>query len=798
MRLLCLLLGLIILGCNDQSSLKIFQQAQQHYQVNEFKEARSLLKELVEEKQFEARIQFLLALMATKENNVAGAIHHLQRAEQSTSDLLLQNRIVAQYIELNQLDAASSLLDKVLQKHHNDLEARALMAWLQYMHGNHEGAHETAKAVLAENPASVRAVAVLAAYYADTNDISTAMDIVGNALESQSENESLQLVKIRLMQQQGDVEGVVTGFHHLIQDNPRNLMYPYQLATFYLSEQSMPVGERKDEAERVLRELVAEQPTETVTKVWLVEFLLNNRGAAVGELELKTFIDESPDDFTLRGMLAEFYLSGSEPAKADEVYLPLITDQNKDAVAQTARERLLDIAVLRNDRERVLYWVDELLARDSYNIKALTARARVQVADGETTPALAALETVLDKKPTSESALLLLAQIREQQGDWEAAAQAYRRVLTVDDMQSDALLGLARTLMQDDSSINESQQLLSRLLSKEPINVDAISAMGELYARSSRWGDALEMAAKLQNIDGQMAAAHYLRGRIFLRQKDFKRAIAALEESLAIDDRQEEPLSALISAFMATDRATEAETYLRDYLRRRPNDAQATELLAVVSLQSGNRDAALALLNDLLLREPSRLSVYRILGRIYSGEGNFDKLESAYLYGLEKSPDNPALLSLLAEQYRLAGATEPALKIYEKLLQMNPNSRVIKNNMAGVLLDVQGPDSLSRAAALADDLADSDVPAFLDTAGWVHYQQGDYRKAVALLRAALDKGGMSPVFHYHLGMAYFRIGESSLAKLELAKALGDEQFHFNGIDEARNTLKELSPASTRG
>ena len=48
----------------------------------------------------------------------------------------------------------------------------------------------------------------------------------------------------------------------------------------------------------------------------------------------------------------------------------------------------------------------------------------------------------------------------------------------------------------------------------------------------------------------------------------------------------------------------------------------------------------------------------------------------------------------------------------------------------------------------------------------------------------------NPVVHYHLGMAYYRHGDTTLAKAQLQQALKLSQ-DFDGAEEARATLKAL-------
>ncbi len=86
----------------------------------------------------------------------------------------------------------------------------------------------------------------------------------------------------------------------------------------------------------------------------------------------------------------------------------------------------------------------------------------------------------------------------------------------------------------------------------------------------------------------------------------------------------------------------------------------------------------------------------------------------------------------------------------------------------------------------------------LDTLGWAHYRSGEDREAVSVLERVVAQAGQFPVFRYHLGMAYFAVGNQAAAKQELTQAVGNAEGDYPGIDEARRTLLKLNSAPQAG
>jgi len=78
----------------------------------------------------------------------------------------------------------------------------------------------------------------------------------------------------------------------------------------------------------------------------------------------------------------------------------------------------------------------------------------------------------------------------------------------------------------------------------------------------------------------------------------------------------------------------------------------------------------------------------------------------------------------------------------------------------------------------------------MDTVGWMYYRANELDKAIPLLEKAVKQMPTVPVFRYHLGMAYYKKGDLSSAKTQLAKA-AEGKGDYAGFEEARDTLKKI-------
>jgi tetratricopeptide (TPR) repeat protein len=83
-----------------------------------------------------------------------------------------------------------------------------------------------------------------------------------------------------------------------------------------------------------------------------------------------------------------------------------------------------------------------------------------------------------------------------------------------------------------------------------------------------------------------------------------------------------------------------------------------------------------------------------------------------------------------------------------------------------------------------------------DNLGWIYYQKGAYQSAIGLLQEALklqEKNKQmpdNPDIHYHLGMAYVKVGQSGNARQQLERMLKINPNSKDALD-ARKQLAQL-------
>jgi Flp pilus assembly protein TadD len=127
--------------------------------------------------------------------------------------------------------------------------------------------------------------------------------------------------------------------------------------------------------------------------------------------------------------------------------------------------------------------------------------------------------------------------------------------------------------------------------------------------------------------------------------------------------------------------------------------------------------------------------------------------------------------TLLGSLQESQGDRTAAMDSYKKALAIQPEQPVAANNLAFLMVETGQNLDVALSLAQIGRRGMPNSPSSADTLAWIYYQKGNYDSARDLLEEAIKAAPNDAAIHYHLGMTYAKLSNSTDAVTHLKKAV---------------------------
>jgi Flp pilus assembly protein TadD len=285
-------------------------------------------------------------------------------------------------------------------------------------------------------------------------------------------------------------------------------------------------------------------------------------------------------------------------------------------------------------------------------------------------------------------------------------------------------------------------------------------------------------------------------GNLKFAETKFEEAGRAYQAALDRNPNSKDALRGLIGTYVARKRIDQAIATANVQITKQPNNSGFYELLGTtLFINKKDLNGAEAAFEKSAELDKRNSSAQLKLAQVQATKGATDQAIATCGRALVNSPNEPSFYILLGDLYQSRRDWNHAAEAYQKALAIKPQNPLASNDLASVML--QSGANLDVALSLAQTARRGlpESPGVADTLGWIYFQKGAYHSAVDSLREALRLARDSRFpdnshLHYHLGMAYAKSGETSLARQQLEAAL---KINPNSPDaaDARKQLAQL-------
>ncbi|MBI3802954.1 MAG: tetratricopeptide repeat protein [Nitrospirae bacterium] len=778
---------ILLVGCGgpEARKAKYTARAQQYIQEENWPKARVALRNVLKIDPKDADATYLYALVEEKEKNWMNAFRYYAQVIELDPDhrdgLIKLSRF---YLEGGATDKVSELTHHILVKHPNDPVAETFQAAVLLKKGQKGEAIAQLQKILQRNPGEPDATSLLAAVYTDQKRWEEAEKVLRKAVQLHPENvvllNNLGNTWVRL-ERFSETEGILK---QIVGMEPKAFEHRVRLAAFYRSRNESA------KAEAALREAVRLDPESEERRLVLADFFAKERNLKEGEAILLEAKKALPRSMKIPFALGQFYETTGQGSRARGVYQEIIDQEGTHPQGLEAKVKLATLDLAEGKKEEATARLKEVLQENPAASEALVLKGKMSLGKGEGKEAIQAFRSVLKDQPDRADIHAQLGEAYLLTQEADLARESFERAVALNPSQLEARRALARI----DASAGKRKAARDRveaILKETPNDLESTLMLFGLQMTEPDLHGAEVTLQKARAIGANDFVVGMAEGELYSARREWDKAIASFDRAAALRPDAADPLFARVRIELSRGKTRESLQYLQQVVAARPTHPYAHGMLGEVWLVQREWAAAERELQEASRLKPDWVNPWIERAQIRLSRKQPAEAVSLLESGIASNPKSDELRLLLASVLSDTQQIDRAIGVYESIVKENPKSVVAANNLASLLADKKGdPKSLERALALSRDFENTAPQApFLDTLGWVYVKMGQADQAVRLLQRATLEAPDRPVFHYHLGVAYYKAGEVKKGRQALTKALQSGKT-FPGSEEAKALLAE--------
>jgi tetratricopeptide (TPR) repeat protein len=306
------------------------------------------------------------------------------------------------------------------------------------------------------------------------------------------------------------------------------------------------------------------------------------------------------------------------------------------------------------------------------------------------------------------------------------------------------------------------------------------------YSRNAVWSNAILLWEDVVKKSPLKARPYFNLGKVYLDQKNFDAAIAALSTGIKINPAHAGAHYNLGISYQKSGRLNEA---VSEYLiagQLRPEHANTHNNLGLCYDRMGRLDEAALEFALAIKLNPFLVEPYNNLGITLYKQGRFHDAYNSFLQAVTLNPKNIDAHRNLAAYHAKRGEFADALKEYLTVAELDAGNADTYNVLGILYWKLNRFDDAVKAYMSAIRLK-PDIAETHNRLGFIYEQQGRIDDAISEYNNAVKLNPSFAEAHYSLGLCLLQKGNTPGAIAELERA-----FSLNsGLVDARKMLAKL-------
>jgi len=429
---------------------------------------------------------------------------------------------------------------------------------------------------------------------------------------------------------------------------------------------------------------------------------------------------------------------------------------------------------------------ERALALDATYFPAIANLASMDLVDKKPEEARKRFEAVLNKDPRSFQALLALAELRARnKGSPDEVTALIVKAIEGNPKESAPRLALIGHYMRNGDpkrAVTAAQDALAAL----PEHPELLDALGSAQQAAGETRQAIATYKKLALLQPESPRPYVRMAEVQIAAKDYDDAHQSLRKALTLKPDLIEAQRSIVSLDVTMDRVPDAIAMAREIQKQRPKESVGFILEGNVHASKKDWGKAISAYRQGLTQVDASELAIKLHATLRSGgqAAEADKLATSWV---QEHPKDDTFRLYLAELALGRKDYASAMQQYRTVLEMQPDSALVLNNLAWAASQAKDPKALEyaeKANALAPD-----QPWIMDTLGVLLVEKGDTTRGIQLLQRASSLSPQATSFRLNLAKALIKAGRKDEARKELNELakLGDK-------DPARAEVGQLMKA----
>ncbi len=687
-------------------------------------------------------------------------------------------------MQLGDTKGAADAYRQIIRIDPENNEALLHLGRFDLLSGSPTQAEEKIRRVLRNSPDNTDALLLLTDVYKQTSRFTQAEAVLKRLLPLVADKTRVLTGLAQIQALTGDLSAALESLEKAVALAPETIEPRLMLFNYYYGKEDYR------QAEDVLRQMVAAKPDNPALRILLGKFYFNRGRTDDAESAFLEAVKLDPDQVTAYLITGKFYSAVNRPDDALNMFQKADRLNPGDMKVSTLlAEFYLDNDFLPEARRTI----DGILDQHPAYFPARLLKIRSLLAEKKFDQAISLCDSYLTGNPGADQLLVYKGMAHVAKGELDAAERVLNNAVKIAPTNINAKFRLLDVYLRQDK-VEQAQALNRDIFGYLHKNFDMAVVLGdtELHKEMRQKGlDSLDSLSRFASTNPfeRFRSEHLdkLRAEYDRLMNEFSRLLDKRPELISLFEN----IILLHAARQEYDIALDKCDRQIERLKDDPTAmAKIYNIKGGLYLAQNNIDQAETAFKQAIMLAPDFLKPYYGLAKIYIINKDIDSAISQYKALLERDPQQPVPFLLMGVLSKMKGDFGAAEDYYRKALSINPDFVQAANNLAYLLADRKENLDEALALALHAKKIKKDDPYILDTLGWVYFQQGAYDDAIRELSRSVEQLPGSAPINFHLGMAYYKKGETVTAKQYLEKALQYDG-GFGQAEQARQILRRL-------